>query len=430
MESSESMVSEQPETQGTVEIESCEYELFIKSGNLYAQLRNVKSDETSLIIPATVEKDGSEYPVQGIAPRALRQSHVESLSFAPDSQVKSLKKDALYCHTLKKVALPASLEALEVGWCNFTLKLVELTIEDNSHFVTQDNALYDSDKTVLYHVARNIKEFTVPASVEKIGSYAFEQCRRLRTLTFEDNSQLKSIEQWAFSHCGLKQIHFPDSLESIGYDAFFHTPRLEEISFGDDSVLKNVLIGAFKDTSLSDVTLPPTTVKIGIAAFQNCPKLEKVTLLNPGTVTIWRDAFTGTTDDFKLVVCENTRLKGAGVPSNVERGSGTSIQEIAQNAIEGLVGNEEAEPAAQNEEAEPAAQNEEAPAEQNEEAPAENPPEEDHPAEEAVNGLVGNLLGDAAPADDEAVQEEHQSEVSENEEKDKLEETKEGGEEQ
>ena len=72
-----------------------------------------------------------------------------------------------------------------------------------------------------------------------------------------------------------------------------------------------------------------------------------------------------------------------------------------------------------------------------EEGSAENPEQhdeakdqEDHPAEEAVNGLVGNLLGDAAPADDEAVQEEHQSEVSENEEKDKLEETKEGGEEQ
>lgn len=409
MESSESQLSEQPETQGSVEVESCEFELFIKSGNLYAQLSSVKSDETSLTIPATVEKDGSEYPVQGIAPRALRQSHVETLNFAPESTIKTLKKDALYCHTLKKVVLPASLESLEIGWCNFTLKLVDLTVEDgNEHFLTQDNALYNTEKTTLYHVARNIKEFTVPASVETIGSYAFEQCRRLRTLSFEDDSHLQKIEQWAFSHCGLKQVHFPDSLESIGYDAFFHTPRLEEISFGDDSVLKNVLIGAFKDTSLSNVTLPPTTVKIGIAAFQNCPKLEKVTVLNPNQVTIWRDAFTGTTEDFKLVVAETTKLKGAGVPqSNVERYQPGGLQEAAQNAVEALV-----QPQA-----------DDAPVEEehhSEQPPAEEEHHSEHPAEEILNNAAGLLVGGEA---NEEANEEAQSEASEKAEQEKLEDT-------
>ena len=419
MESSESMVSEQPETQGSVELDSCEFDLFIKSGNLFAQLSSVKSDETSLTIPATVEKDGSEYPVQGIAPRALRQSHVESLTFAPESQVKTLKKDALYCHTLKKVVLPASLENLEIGWCNFTLKLVDLTVEDgNEHFLTEDNALYNKDKTVLYHVARNIKEFTVPASVQKIGSYAFEQCRRLRTLTFEEGSQLQTIEQWAFSHCGLKQVHFPDSLESIGYDAFFHTPRLEEVSFGNDSALKNVLIGAFKDTSLSDVTLPPTTVKIGIAAFQNCPKLEKVTVLNPQTVTIWRDAFTGTTEDFKLVVLESTKLKGAGVPANVERGApGGELNEVAANAIEALVAPQAEEPPAEEPPAETPAE------EHHSEKPAEEEEQHsEHPAEEIIDNAANGLLGGAGEQNEEA-KEEALSEANENEEAEKLSET-------
>ena len=128
MESSESYASEAPTKVGTVEVDSCEYELFSKGGNLHAVLSSVKSEDSSLTIPASVESDGNTYVVIGIAPRALRQTHVEVLDFASDSQVKLLGKDALYCHTLKKATLPASLETLATGWCNFTLKLVDLSV--------------------------------------------------------------------------------------------------------------------------------------------------------------------------------------------------------------------------------------------------------------------------------------------------------------
>ena len=68
----------------------------------------------------------------------------------------------------------------------------------------------------------NMKEIVIGSSVEIIKSNAFENCPQLTTITFNQNSQLKTIEEYAFQNCiNLKSILLPKSLEKIDFKKVF-----------------------------------------------------------------------------------------------------------------------------------------------------------------------------------------------------------------
>jgi hypothetical protein len=71
-------------------------------------------------------------------------------------------------------------------------------------------------------------EFTVPSSVETIGDRCFENCSRMRTITFEDASGLRKIAKRALAGSRLTSITIPASTQEI--DGFtFVGCRLETI---------------------------------------------------------------------------------------------------------------------------------------------------------------------------------------------------------
>ena len=68
-----------------------------------------------------------------------------------------------------------------------------------------------------------VKYFSLPDSIEKIGSLAFYKCNSLQEIDLPKN--LKTIDEEAFLECkSLKTIYLYDNLESIGnscFDYFF-----------------------------------------------------------------------------------------------------------------------------------------------------------------------------------------------------------------
>ena len=312
---------EEEEDFETATVDDIEYRLFSKTS--HAILSKHGKKDQSLVVPVSITHDDKEYKVTGIGPRALRDSKIKNLSFADGSAVEKLKRDSLYCHTLEEVTLPENLLMLERGWCNFTMKLQKINVpESNNNFVVDKDtdALYSSNMAVIFFAPRKIRSFVLPNSVSTISAYAFEQCRRLKKFEFQEGSNLKRIDPWAFSHSGIKTITFPDSLETISYDAFFHSHKLQEIIFNAESNLKEILISAFKDTYLQEVHLPSSCKKIAIAAFQKCPKLSLVKFESGDYITVWRDAFKDTNNDFKVQVYEGVDIKGTGANQlNVER---------------------------------------------------------------------------------------------------------------
>ncbi|OHS93793.1 hypothetical protein TRFO_02300 [Tritrichomonas foetus] len=296
----------------TITVGDFTYDIFSDST---ATIVGCHTKEKIIDIPSAVLYEDDLFIIKDIGPRIFENTEVEEIAFLGDSSVNTLKRDVFFSKTLKKVTLPLMIEKLECGWCNFTLSLNEIAIDDNHpSFIVENGTLYKKDKTILYFVPRKTRSFIVPSSVKIIAAYAFEQCRRIRKIEFEPNSNLEHLYPWAFSHSRLKTITLPKSLKTIGYDAFFYCKKLREVEFEADCKLKEVLYGAFKDSSIEEIELPPTVVKIGQSAFENCEYLKNVKLYSDHEVKIWKKAFLYTHHNFKLEILASTKLSGNGIP--------------------------------------------------------------------------------------------------------------------
>ena len=121
-----------------------------------------------------------------------------------------------------------------------------------------------------------------------IGSYAFEDCRGLMSITIPDS--VTSIGERAFYKCtGLTSITIPDSVTSIGWGAFEGCSGLTSITIPDS--VTSIGGGAFEGCSgLTSVTIGNGVTSIGSSTFYNCTGLTSVTIGN-GVTSIGERAF-------------------------------------------------------------------------------------------------------------------------------------------
>ena len=132
----------------------------------------------------------------------------------------------------------------------------------------------------------------IPANVETIGTAAFKGCSSLTTVTFEKESQLKTISggysnpnyYGVFSDCtALTSIKIPASVKTIEEAAFKGCSSLATVTFEKGSQLKTIggdsySSGAFSDcTALTSIEIPASVETIEAAAFRGCSKLATVT---------------------------------------------------------------------------------------------------------------------------------------------------------
>ena len=76
----------------------------------------------------------------------------------------------------------------------------------------------------------HIKQLEIPATVTNIEERAFENCRSINTLTFEEGSALESIGSWAFyNNHALESVELPEGVKEIGDAAFYGCTYVEEI---------------------------------------------------------------------------------------------------------------------------------------------------------------------------------------------------------
>lgn len=133
----------------------------------------------------------------------------------------------------------------------------------------------------------NVSSVFIPATVLSIGDSAFIYCDALTTVTFAENSQLKSIGRAAFYgsehvHPRFKEIKIPDSVETIGNGAFYECRDLERIAL--PSALQMLSSVTFYNcTALSEVTFPASLKTIESSAFSGCRNLSEVKL--PASLT-------------------------------------------------------------------------------------------------------------------------------------------------
>ena len=148
----------------------------------------------------------------------------------------------------------------------------------------------------------------IPANVETIGTAVFKDCSSLATVTFENGSQLKTIEggypsSGTFADCtALTSIEIPASVETIEAAAFNGCSSLATVTFEKGSQLKTIggggssyygAFGQLKNLMTVDMSACTQVKTIGESAFDGDSELRLFKIGTETPPTCGRDAFSG-----------------------------------------------------------------------------------------------------------------------------------------
>ena len=200
-----------------------------------------------------------------------------------------------YCTALTSIEIPASVETIEKAAFRGSSSLSTVTFEKGSHLKTIGGrsghslgngfAFYDG----AFWKCTALTSIEIPASVETIEATAFKDCSSLVSVTFEKDSQLKSIgggykrsetssfHYGAFSDCtALTAIEIPANVETIETSAFWGCSSLATVTFEKGSQLKTIS-RAFSSCPIISIEIPASVETIEASAFGGCSKLATVT---------------------------------------------------------------------------------------------------------------------------------------------------------
>lgn len=217
----------------SAKIDGIYYNLSGKNATVTYRDQNYNSYSGEVVIPATVEYDGTEYAVTSIGYRAFYK-----------------------CFSLTTIALPNSITSIGSDAFSECSLLNTITLSD---------------------------------AITNIGSYAFHACKSLTNIFIPNG--VTRIEDGVFQYCSsLMTVSIPKKITHIGSVAFDGCSSLT--TFVIPEGITDINYAAFNNcSSLTSITIPNTITHLGYRAFDGCSLLTSVTI--PQSVTyIESNAFT------------------------------------------------------------------------------------------------------------------------------------------
>ena len=250
-------------------------------------------------IPTFVENQSHSYQVVSIGENSFSWCKIYAVSI-PDGVIK-IEDGAFYRTRLESVSIPDSVTEIgdsSFAWCDH---LAKVTLGKNVTSIGE------------YAFGRSsLTDILIPASVTFIGRVAFGNSFDLKNISVDPNNpsyssnngilfdknkkvlircpngkevtnytvpgSVNRIEEWAFSDCeSLTEITIPDSVTFIGEGAFNYCTSLTDVTIGRSVITIGDL--AFRDCkSLTEITIPDSVTSIGEEAFDYCTSLTDVTI--------------------------------------------------------------------------------------------------------------------------------------------------------
>ncbi len=203
-----------------------------------------------------------------------------------------------------------------------TLKIPEgLTSVGSKAFESTEISSFNADGvesigSYAFSDCKKLKSFTVPESLTSLSRGIFNACSSLESVTFENGEKLESVGDYAFSYCaGLKTVEIPEGVQYLGYQLFYGCENLQSLTVpylggtAFDSDVLNYLFGSaiyLKSITLTNArTLAPD-------AFTGCETLKEINL-NEGITYIGDYAFAGCTALKSLVIPSTVNDAGYGI---------------------------------------------------------------------------------------------------------------------
>lgn len=151
-----------------------------------------------------------------------------------------------------------------------------------------------------FYNCTSLKKVTLPQSVKNIYQYAFSSCGALRTLPFDENSQIEYIGREAFSGCSsigsntvsaiVKVEKMPSALQFLGERAFMNCSSIRGFDLSLASFTE-IPMSAFENcSSVEQLSIKSGTI-VRTGAFLGCAKLKKSAISNYDELNVEIDAF-------------------------------------------------------------------------------------------------------------------------------------------
>ena len=201
-------------------IDGIYYAFYGENATVTYRDQNYNSYSGEVVIPATVEYNGTEYAVTSIGHRAFYGCSSLTTITLPNS-ITSIGSEAFCdCSSLTTITLPNSITSIGNQAFAGCSSLTTITLPNSVTSIGSYTFCYCSSLTTI----------TLPNSITSIDSYAFYGCSSLTTITLPNS--ITSIGSSAFRECSsLTTITLPNSITSIGSDAFT-SPALSVTVFG------------------------------------------------------------------------------------------------------------------------------------------------------------------------------------------------------
>lgn len=203
------------------------------------------------------------------------------------------------CDALTTICIPSSVNEIQDSAFSDCKKLNTIDVDSASQFFTlHNNALFNKDKTELLLVPRNfVGSFLIPDTVIKVADYAFNDCKKIETITISDNvKDLPLI--WGCDNLKAFIVNDNDNYSTLDGVLYSHSKasliRCPEGVKGDfviPSFVNCIKSNAFYNChQISSITIPEGVTSIDGGAFWLCDGLKEIFV--PGSVcSIGRKVF-------------------------------------------------------------------------------------------------------------------------------------------
>lgn len=211
------------------------------------------TEDSTLVIPASVNVEGHTYEVEAIEGDAFC-GHPEIKHLVINEGIRYIQEKAFCrCVNLHSIRLPSSLCVLSATSFAFCSRLMEITVDRGNETFDSRNHCNAVISIVDSTLVLGCRATQIPGDVTAIGPCAFEGQLYLDSLTVPEG--VKRMEGGALRNCaGLRCLSLPESLEVIG-----------DLVFDGCS-------------NLCELYIPACVREIGHSVLSGCTGLRKITV--------------------------------------------------------------------------------------------------------------------------------------------------------
>ena len=240
----------------------------------------------SVVIPSSVTTLGRA---------VFKNSGITSLTFADGFSMTEISEEAFAYTRISSVTIPDSVTLINHNAFREIKELKSVTFGSGENLMIMSNVFYQSGLETVY----------IPENVDYVGEYAFVGLSKLTEFTVsENNPYYKAVDGLLVSKNGRKlvavpagregSLTVPEGIEVIGFGAF-EDSKLSEIKFLDNANILSFGYRAFYNADgITDMHIPASVVAIDYYAFAMCDNLQTVTFAEDNNLKgVYEGAFYG-----------------------------------------------------------------------------------------------------------------------------------------